>query len=197
MTRQLNIYNFVLSLVLVTALLLHSAFSKRKINLANAATKNIACALTGKVINISDGDTLNVLDAQNYQHKVRLAAIDAPEKRQAFGNIAKKHLAGLVKNKTVCVAWEKRGRYGRIIGTVYVEQIEVNLDLDENGLAWHYKKYQNQQSPAGRERYAQAENNARSNNLGLWQDGNAIAPWQWRRQKTKTASLEKKQASDP
>ena len=185
MTRHPNIYNLTLSAVLLFALIFYSVLSKSKINLANAAINNSACTFTGEVINITDGDTLNILDAHNNQHKVRLAAIDAPEKRQAFGKNAKAHLSGLVKNKTVCVYWEKRGKYGRIIGTIYLDNLEVNLDLLENGLAWHYKKYQNQQSQENRERYAQAQTNAQLDNLGLWQDREAIAPWQWRRQKTR------------
>jgi endonuclease YncB( thermonuclease family) len=45
--------------------------------------------LEGKVVGISDGDTLTLLDSANTQHKIRLSGIDTPEKAQAFGNRAK------------------------------------------------------------------------------------------------------------
>ncbi len=52
--------------------------------------------LTGKVVKITDGDTLYVLDASYQQHKIRLAGIDAPERKQAYGLASRKHLASIV-----------------------------------------------------------------------------------------------------
>jgi len=44
-----------------------------------------ATELTGRVVSVHDGDTITVLDADKKQHKIRLAGIDAPEIKQAFG----------------------------------------------------------------------------------------------------------------
>jgi endonuclease YncB( thermonuclease family) len=74
--------------------------------------------LTGEVVALSDGDTITVLDSSNVQHKVRLAGIDAPESKQAFGTVSRQHLAALVFRKQVTVEWFKRDRYGRIVGKV-------------------------------------------------------------------------------
>ena len=60
-----------------------------------------ANTLLGKVINVADGDTITVLDDTNIQHKIRLAGIDAPEKRQAFGDVTKQSLADMVAGQSV------------------------------------------------------------------------------------------------
>ncbi len=73
-----------------------------------------ADSFTGKVVKITDGDTLYVLDANYQQHKIRLAGIDAPERKQAYGLASRKHLASIVAGKQVTVEYQKRDRYGRI-----------------------------------------------------------------------------------
>ena len=42
--------------------------------------------LVGNVVKVTDGDTVTILSADKTQHKIRLNDIDAPEKKQAFGN---------------------------------------------------------------------------------------------------------------
>ena len=74
--------------------------------------------LFGKVVGVADGDTVTVLEESDQQHKVRLAGIDAPERRQAYGDRAKQHLSALVYGRAVVVVWDKRDRYGRIVGRV-------------------------------------------------------------------------------
>ncbi len=78
----------------------------------------LADSLTGKVVKVADGDSITVLDSTNIQHRIRLQGIDAPERKQAFGNASRKHLATLVAGKQVTVKWVKRDRYGRIVGFV-------------------------------------------------------------------------------
>jgi len=95
--------------------------------------------LLGKVINVADGDTITVLDNTNTQHKVRLAGIDAPEKRQAFGNVSKQSLADMVAGQTVAVKWVNVDKYGRKLGKVLLAGLDCNLVQVKRGLAWHYK----------------------------------------------------------
>src|SRR5512145_2571370 len=76
--------------------------------------------LEGKVVGVSDGDTVTVLDATRTQHKVRVAGIDAPEKGQDFGQRSKESLSGLVFGKTVRLEWSKEDRYGRKVAKVWV-----------------------------------------------------------------------------
>ena len=68
--------------------------------------------LLGKVINVADGYTITVLDDTSAQHKIRLAGIDASEKRQALGNVSKQRLADMVASQSVAVEWVKVDKYG-------------------------------------------------------------------------------------
>ena len=136
--------------------------------------------LQGKVVAIADGDTITVLDATNAQHRIRLQGIDAPEREQAFGTVSREHLANLVFGKRVTVQYSKRDKYGRIVGKVMVEGQDVCLEQVKAGLAWHYKEYQNEQSPEDRKLYAEAEQEARRARKGLWQDNSPQAPWNYR-----------------
>lgn len=139
-----------------------------------------AQSIQGLVVSIADGDTLTVLDAQKVQHKIRLAGIDTPERRQPFGQRAREALSALVFQKVVLVLTEKKDRYGRWVGKVINNGRDVNLVLVVDGLAWHYKKYADEQSASDRLLYANAEEDARSKRRGLWSDPHAIAPWDWR-----------------
>lgn len=147
--------------------------------------------LTGKVVRVADGDTITVLDTTNGQNKVRFFGIDAPEKKQAFGEVSRKHLASFVAGKNVRVTWTCTDKYGRILGRVYVKvvdpenkdgkgekEIDVNYRMVKDGLAWHYKQFSKD------EQLAEAEKDAREKKLGLWKDKNPVAPWDYRKAKT-------------
>jgi len=148
---------------------------------ALASSVASAASLEGLVVSVSDGDTLTVLDEGNVQHKVRLAGIDAPEKRQAFGARAQQALGAAVHRQSVSVVWQKKDRYGRIVGKVLVQGQDVGLSLVGSGLAWHYKAYEREQSASDRGAYAQAEVIARSRRLGLWRDDDPMPPWDFRK----------------
>lgn len=136
--------------------------------------------LSGRIVGISDGDTVTLLDAHNQQHKIRLAGIDAPEKSQAFGQRSKENLSQLVFDRTVQVDGNKTDRYGRFLGKIIVNGKDANLEQIRTGMAWHYKQYQNEQSPPDRRLYADAENQARQHRVGLWADGTPQPPWEFR-----------------
>lgn len=142
-----------------------------------------AATLVGEVVAVADGDTFTVLDASKNQYKVRLAGIDAPEKRQAFGEQSRQNLASLVFRRQVVVEWQKTDRYGRIVGKVRVGTVTVDLEQVRVGLAWHYKAYANEQSPADRDEYAKAEVEARRARRGLWLEASPVAPWDFRRRR--------------
>lgn len=136
--------------------------------------------LTGRVVAIADGDTITVLDAARVQHKIRLAGIDAPEKGQPFGQVCKQNLSDMAYDRDVTVDWYKLDRYGRVIGKVLVNGRDVNLEQVKKGCAWHYKKYQNEQSQEDRVSYFKAEVEAKVGKIGLWVDDDVIPPWEWR-----------------
>lgn len=146
--------------------------------------------VTGVVVGVADGDTVTVLDAYKTQHKVRVAGIDAPEKAQPFGQRAKQRMSTLVFGKEVRLEGDKRDLYGRTVAKVWVsppdcqrcpKTLDAGLGLLTSGLAWHYKKYQNEQSAEDRERYAFAENEALSKRAGLWSEADPVPPWDWRK----------------
>ncbi|MFI5446201.1 thermonuclease family protein [Polaromonas sp. UC242_47] len=141
----------------------------------------LAATLQGTVVGISDGDTITVLDASKTSHKIRLSGIDAPEKKQAFGNISKQSLSDMVYERTVTVEYTKEDRYGRKLGKVLVNGVDANLVQVRMGLAWHYKKYQKEQPPEDRLEYTRAEAKAKEAGRGLWRDGQAVPPWDWRK----------------
>lgn len=143
-----------------------------------------ADTLTGRVVGISDGDTITILDSTHTQHKIRLGGIDAPEKKQAFGDVSKKSLSDMVFNRTVDIEWHKEDRYGRKVGKVIIDETDVNLEQVKRGLAWFYKKYQGELEQKDRIVYVQAQQEAEANQLGLWVDTNPIPPWDFRKQKT-------------
>jgi endonuclease YncB( thermonuclease family) len=136
---------------------------------------------SGRVVAVQDGDTLTVLDADRHQHRVRLAGIDAPEKRQAFGQRAKLALSNCAFGADVTVQGKKTDRYGRLVGKVLNGDVDCNLNQLQLGLAWHYKRYEREQSRSDAASYAQAEINARERRAGLWSEPTAVAPWQFRR----------------
>jgi len=151
-----------------------------------------AAELRGTVVGVSDGDTLTVLDQTRTPHRIRLAGIDAPEMKQPYGARARSSLASLAFQKPVVVVWHKRDRYGRIVGHVDVvvtgecgrtdcaRREDVALAQLASGLAWHYKRFQGEQTPEERRLYAVAEDAARARREGLWQDPRPVPPWEFR-----------------
>jgi endonuclease YncB( thermonuclease family) len=144
------------------------------------STRAAAAELLGRVVAVADGDTITVLTAERLRERIRLAGIDAPESRQAFGTAAKQRLSALVFGTEVRVEYTKRDRYRRIIGRVTRDRSDAGLALIESGLAWHYRRYAAEQSPADRAAYAQAEDVARAAKRGLWAEAAPVAPWDWR-----------------
>lgn len=136
--------------------------------LVTATERQITC----KVVGISDGDTLSCL-YNNKPLKVRLQYIDAPENRQPFGNRAKQALATLVFKQPVTLRISGYDKYQRLLAEVYLQDKNVNLALVEQGMAWAYQ----QSLPI----YEQAQRQAQSKKIGLWQDPNPINPSDWRK----------------
>ncbi len=130
----------------------------------------------GKVVGVSDGDTITVLH-DGKGEKIRLYGIDCPEKRQAFGKRAKQFTSGTVFGKNVEVRPVTTDRYGRTIAWVYVNGTCLNEELLRTGFAWHYKRYSSERH------LADMETQAKQNKVGLWSDPHAIPPWDFRRGK--------------
>jgi endonuclease YncB( thermonuclease family) len=147
-------------------------------SLGNATLPN---RFSAKVVSITDGDTVWVAESNGNQQDIRLVGIDAPEHDQPFGAQSTAHLAGLISGKTVTLDCENEESYGRLICKILLPDGEdVCLDQVKSGMAWHYKQYEDEQSPADRAAYAAAECSAMKAKIGLWSDPNPIQPQDWR-----------------
>ncbi len=91
----------------------------------------------------------------------------------------------MVAGKFVVVEYEKRDRYGRVVGKVLLSNEDINLKQIEAGLVWHYKKYQKEQSREDREAYAKEAEEASDAKRGLWRQPDPVPPWEWRKMKRK------------
>ena len=131
-----------------------------------------------KVVGVTDGDTVKVLTKDKRTLKVRLNGIDAPESSQAFGEKSKQWLSAQVFGKEVDLYAEGTDRYGRTLGTIKIGGKSVNLASVRAGWAWWYRQY-----AKGRLDLSAAEKNAKTERLGIWSQGVAVAPWDYRRGK--------------
>ena len=112
--------------------------------------------IKGKVVAVTDGDTITVLDEMDKGNfKIRLDKIDAPERTQPFGSKAKQFLSSLIFGRQVSIRFKAVDRYGRILGVVFCDGLEINLVMVQDGYAWHYAHYD--KTPA----YIHAEKQAR------------------------------------
>ena len=134
--------------------------------------------VTGKVVGVKDGDTIQILSKTNNEPKVydiRLAEIDAPEKHQAYGNKSKQALSDKIFGKEVSITVISTDRYGRIVAQVHIGDRWINREMAVEGWAWQYIQYSKSKE------LAQAEQQARNKKLGLWADKDPIPPWEWRK----------------
>lgn len=135
--------------------------------------------IQGKVVAISDGDTLTLLDTNKKQLKIRLAEIDTPESKQPYGKRAKQALSKLVFAKNATVKVQAKDRYGRIVGRVYIGDLDVNAEMVRQGAAWIYRQYAKDQT------LYDLETKAKQDKTGLWglPEAERVPPWEWRHQR--------------
>lgn len=142
-----------------------------------------ALSYEGLVVKVKDGDTITLLDSDKRSHEVRLAGIDAPEKRHAFGQRSKQSLSDLAYMQKATVHFNKKDRYGREVGKILVNERDVNLEQIKHGMAWVYRQYQRELSKDDRVLYDHAEGEAKLSGRGLWSDAAPMPPWDFRREK--------------
>jgi endonuclease YncB( thermonuclease family) len=133
--------------------------------------------LSGRVVGITDGDTITVLVARQ-EIKVRLADVDAPESKQAFGTRSKQALSDLCFRKDARLDTQGKDRYGRTIATVYCAGKNANAEQVWQGMAWVFDRYAKPDSPL----YG-LQREARAARRGLWGDPQPVPPWEWRQER--------------
>ncbi|EEF8798606.1 thermonuclease family protein [Salmonella enterica] len=133
-----------------------------------------AAEMQGTVIRVIDGDTIDLFHERK-PVRIRLANIDAPEKKQAYGRWSLHKLNSLVIGQTVTVTYTQSDRYGRILGRVVSNNgIEANRYMVQSGAAWVYDRYNTDNALPALQKEAQQQKR------GLWADGNPLPPWEWR-----------------
>ena len=131
-------------------------------------------ALEGRVVKVYDGDTITLLDKDMQQHRIRFYGIDAPEKSQSFGKRSQENLANMIAGKMVNVDVQAEDRYGRSVGIVYLDDVDINKRQVADGYAWAYMQY-------GGEIYKNDELRAREKKLGMWIEPNIEMPSEYRK----------------
>ena len=132
--------------------------------------------IQGQVSSITDGDTLRINNTTGGPDIIRLYGIDAPEKDQPYGLEASKALHSKVADAKVRIVVQDTDDYGRQVGTVYLDDRNINLEMVAQGHAWWYEFF----DPDNGE-LRQAHIKARESHLGLWRDANPVEPYDWRR----------------
>ncbi len=151
----------------------------------------MAETLVGRVIGVADGDTLTLLDANKQTHKIRLSGVDAPEKKQAYGQQSKLSLSNLAYGRQATADCPKRDRYQRAVCVVTVAGKDVGLQQIHQGLAWWYRAYAHEQRAPDRRGYEQAEQVAQERRVGLWREKDPTPPWDWRRERREQSAAKR------
>lgn len=136
-----------------------------------------AASLFGKVIEVNSGDVLTISNL-NRPVRVKLLGVDAPEMNQAFGDVAKKHLADLVLDKSVLVEYSGIAADSSLTGRVLLNNADIGAQMIRDGAAW-FDTNTHRLSVTDRDVYQQSEQAARNERRGLWQTENPIAPWEF------------------
>ena len=144
------------------------------------APKDRELPFQAQVQHLSDGDSFVVRTEDGRRIPIRLSAIDAPEKIQPFGDASRRSLRSLIDGKSLTIFPIKRDPYGRTVAKVLVSDQDIGLEQIRAGMAWHYRRYESEQSPVDRRDYAAAERRARAERVGLWADEGPVPPWRFR-----------------
>jgi micrococcal nuclease len=140
----------------------------------SASAVSAAGSFSGKVVGVSDGDTIRVMH-NGRAEPIRLFGIDCPELHQAFGSRAKQFTSSLAFGRIVNVSVKEKDRYGRTVAQVTLpDGRNLERELVRAGLAWWYRQYTN--DPA----LVRLEAEARSARRGLWADARPVPPWEYR-----------------
>lgn len=126
------------------------------------------------VVAVLDGDTVLIKRTKGIA-KVRLAGIDAPEKAQPFGETSKRSLANLVAGKQIKIVSVAVDQYGRIVGKINVDDLDVNAEQIRLGMAWEYSRFHNNAALLA------LQEEAKSVPRGLWAMSQPTPPWEWRK----------------
>ena len=133
-------------------------------------------SVEGKITRIIDGDSILVTDTKSVEYEVQLEGIDAPELKQDFGKESTEGLTKLLKGKTVRLTWKSKDNFERLLAQVYDGEKHINMEMIKSGMAWHFKRYNKDET------LAKAESGAKEAKKGLWATESPVAPWDYRKE---------------
>jgi endonuclease YncB( thermonuclease family) len=145
--------------------------------LTAVAAPALALRAEGVAVSVDDGDSFELRVAGRGRVAVRLHAIDAPERLQAYGEAARRALADAVAGRSVHIDCYKTDRRGRRVCRAWIGGDDLQLRLLEQGHAWHFTAYLDEQSEAERQSYSSAQARAREARRGLWAQAAPMPPW--------------------
>lgn len=148
------------------------------VSMATAIANDVV--LSGVVIRVMDGDTVELQTPQMQSVHIRLAGIDAPEKNQDFGQRAKQELTRLCFRQPTQADVRALDRYGRTVARVRCNGVDAASKLLSGGLAWHFSRYAATQPKKEADDDREAQEMAKMSHQGLWSMPNPKAPWDWR-----------------
>jgi micrococcal nuclease len=134
--------------------------------------------ILGRVTSVIDGNTVEVMGADNETYKIMLLGIDSPELEQQYGDVAKQYLEKLVMDKEVRVQVTGKNRYGVRQAIVTVGEIDPRTELLKEGLAWTSEINPISDLEGIKEK-------AKQKGKGLWKEEDPTPPWVFRRQQTR------------
>lgn len=123
---------------------------------------------------VHDGDTVTAVAADGRKERIRLLGIDAPEYSQPHGRVALTALERKVEGHPIRLEPHGRDQYDRLLGTLWIDQRNLNLELVAEGHAWVFDRFT---PPADLQAAQQA---ARRNRRGLWAADDPLRPSDWR-----------------
>jgi len=144
-----------------------SYFEKQKIKTQTSVPSGTSVnSIPVTVTEVSDGDTLKLSDGKTF----RLYGVNAPEVKEPFFEEAKAFTENLVLGKEISFEQEenyKVDKFGRTLGYVFVNGINLNIELVKNGLA-RVVLYEKRAKIKYQDELLSAEKKARENKLGIW-----------------------------
>lgn len=150
---------------------------------ADARPTRAVAWIEGVVEHVYDGDSFRLRTTDGRRLGIRIVGIDAPERTQPFANVSRRALRDAIDDREVRIEAIKVDAYGRAVARVFVGGRDIGLEQIDDGLAWHFARYDADLPPVERERYARAQADAMARRAGLWQSNDPVAPWLFRKER--------------
>lgn len=171
----------LLALLLAVALAALAAWFSYQPPVPPIAASALPLSTAAQVDSIDDGDSFVARVPGHGRLRVRLHAVDTPERVQAYGEESRDALRALIAGRPLALDCYKRDPRGRAVCRVAIlgndTRIDVGLRLVEQGLAWHFRAFIDEQTADERRALQTAEAQARSARRGLWQQVEPMPPW--------------------